>query len=117
MQGKDGLYTLLTDRVDTEVLEAAGSQLKVVANMAVGYDNIDVSACTARKVVVTNTLGVLTETTADLTWALLMATARRVVEAQKAIEAGRWGAWSPMFMVGQDIHGSTLGIVGAGRVG
>lgn len=117
VRGKDGIYTLLTERVDAELLEAAGPQLQVVANMAVGYDNIDVPACTARQVVVTNTPGVLTETTADLAWALLMATARRLVEGHKLIEQGGWNSWSIMFMVGQDIHGATLGIVGAGRIG
>jgi glyoxylate reductase len=112
----DGVVTLLTDRVDKEFLDAA-PRLKVVANVAVGYDNIDVAACTERGVLVTNTPGVLTETTADLTWMLMMAAARRAVEAARVIESGRWGAWSPMFMVGQDIYGATLGVVGAGRIG
>jgi glyoxylate reductase len=112
----EGLLCLLTDRVDPELLQAA-PRLKVVANVAVGYDNIDVAACTERGVLVTNTPGVLTETTADLTWMLMMAAARRAVEAARVIESGRWGAWSPMFMVGQDIYGATLGVVGAGRIG
>jgi glyoxylate reductase len=112
----DGVLTLLTERVDREFLDAA-PHLRVIANMAVGYDNIDVPLATARRVLVTNTPDVLTETTADLTWALLMATARRVVEGQKLIEAGRWQTWSLMFMVGQDIYGATLGVVGAGRIG
>jgi glyoxylate reductase len=85
--------------------------------MAVGYDNADVPAMTQRGVLLTNTPGVLTETTADLTWALLMAAARRIVEGQKLIETGQWKSWSPMFMVGQDFYGATLGIVGAGRIG
>lgn len=116
LQEADGAFVLLTDRVDAEFL-AAGPRLQVVANMAVGYDNVDVPACTARKVMVTNTPGVLTETTADLAWALLMATARRMVEAQKVIERGEWRTWSPMMLTGQDIYGATLGIIGAGRIG
>lgn len=115
--GKHGVQVLLTDQVDDEFLAAAGSQLKIVANTAAGYDNIDVAACTRRGVLVTNTPGVLTETTADLTWALLMAAARRVVEGQKLIERGDWKTWSLMFMTGQDVYGATLGIVGAGRIG
>ncbi|MFO7312047.1 MAG: D-glycerate dehydrogenase [Bacillota bacterium] len=112
----EGAFVLLTDRIDEEVL-AAAPRLRIVANMAVGYDNIDVAACTRRGVLVTNTPGVLTETTADLTWALLMATARRIVEAQKVIERGQWRTWSPMFLTGQDVYGRTLGIIGAGRIG
>lgn len=112
----DGLLCLITDRVDAEVL-AAAPRLRVVANMAVGYDNVDRDACSARGVLLTNTPGVLTETTADLAWALILATARRVVEGQKQIEAGGWGAWYPMHMVGMDVYGATLGVVGAGRIG
>jgi glyoxylate reductase len=112
----DGILTLLTDRVDTELL-AAAPRLKVVANMAVGYDNVDLPALTARGVLLTNTPDVLTETTADLVWALILAASRRVVEGHRLIAAGGWTTWSPMFMVGQDVHGATLGIVGAGRIG
>jgi glyoxylate reductase len=112
----DGLLALLTDRVDGELL-AAAPRLRAVANMAVGYDNIDVPACTARGVLVTNTPGVLTETTADLAWALMLAAARRIVEGQKLIEADGWGPWYPMQMVGVDVYGATLGVVGAGRIG
>ena len=112
----DGLLAMLSDRIDAEFLDAA-PRCRVIANMAVGYDNIDVPVLTERGVLLTNTPGVLTETTADLAWALLMAAARRIVEGQKLIEAGQWKSWSPMFMVGQDIYGSTLGIVGAGRIG
>jgi glyoxylate reductase len=112
----DGLLCLLTDRVDAELL-AAAPRLRAVATMAVGYDNIDVPACTARGVLVTNTPGVLTETTADLAWALMLAAARRVVEGQKLIEAGGWGPWHPLQMVGVDVYGTTLGVVGAGRIG
>jgi glyoxylate reductase len=112
----DGVLAMLADRIDIEFLDAA-PRCRVVANMAVGYDNADVPALTRRGVLLTNTPGVLTETTADLAWALLMASGRRIVEGQKLIEAGRWKSWSPMFMVGQDIYGATLGIVGAGRIG
>jgi Lactate dehydrogenase and related dehydrogenases len=112
----DGILTLLTDRVDTELL-AAAPRLKVVANMAVGYDNVDLPALTARGVLLTNTPDVLTETTADLVWALILAASRRVVEGHRLIAAGGWTTWSPMFMVGQDVYGTTLGIVGAGRIG
>jgi glyoxylate reductase len=112
----DGVLSMLSDRIDTEFLDAA-PRCRVVANMAVGYDNVDVPALTERGVLLTNTPGVLTETTADLAWALLMAAGRRIVEGQKLIEAGQWKSWSPMFMVGQDIYGATLGVVGAGRIG
>jgi glyoxylate reductase len=112
----DGALTLLTDRVDAELMDAA-PRCRIYANMAVGYDNIQVAEATRRSVLVTNTPGVLTETTADLTFALLMATARRLYQGQRAILEGQWGAWSPMFMAGPDIHGATLGIVGAGRIG
>jgi glyoxylate reductase len=89
----------------------------VIANLAVGYDNVDISLCTDRRVLVTNTPGVLTETSADLIWALMMASARRIVEGQKFIEQGEWQSWSPMLMMGQDVYGATLGVVGPGRVG
>ncbi len=112
----DGVLALLTDRIDAELLDAA-PRLKVVANMAVGYDNVDLPALTAHGVLLTNTPGVLTETTADLVWALILATSRRIVEGHRLIAAGGWTTWSPMFMVGQDVHGATLGIVGAGRIG
>lgn len=115
--GADGLLTLLTDRVDAAVL-AAAPRLRVVANMAVGYDNVDVPACSARGVLVTNTPDVLTETVADLAFGLLLVTARRMVEGQKLIEAGGWKtSFSPLFMTGVDVHGATLGIIGAGRIG
>lgn len=112
----DGLLTLLTDRVDQELLAAAPS-LKVVANMAVGYDNVAVAAATAAGVLVTNTPGVLTETTADLAWALLMAAARRLPQSERALRAGRWQSWKPLEFTGQDIYGATLGIVGLGSIG
>lgn len=112
----DGALIMTSDRIDDELLEAA-PRCKVYANMAVGYDNIDVAAATRRGVLITNTPGVLTETTADLAFGLLMAAARRFYEGQRLIVEGRWKAWSPLFMTGQDIHGATLGIIGAGRIG
>lgn len=116
LKRNDFLFCLLTNTIDGEVLEA-NPNLTIVANMAVGYNNIDVPAATARKIPVTNTPGVLTETTADLTWTLLMAVARRVVEADNYTRARRFKAWGPMLMLGTDIHGKTLGIVGMGRIG
>jgi glyoxylate reductase len=115
--GKDGLLTLLTDRVDAELLDAAGPQLKVVSNLAVGFDNIDVAECTRRGIPAGNTPGVLTETTADLAFALLMAAARRIDEGSRYVRAGRWKTWGPMLLMGVDVHGATLGIVGFGRIG
>jgi lactate dehydrogenase-like 2-hydroxyacid dehydrogenase len=115
--GCEGVLTLLTDRVDDEFLDAAGPQLKVVSNYAVGFDNVDVPACTARGIPVGNTPGVLTETTADLAWALLMAAARRLPEGDRYVRGGRWKTWGPLLLLGPDVHGSTLGIVGFGRIG
>jgi glyoxylate reductase len=112
----DGVLVMPSEKINAEFLEAA-PRCKVVANMAVGYDNIDVPALTARGVLATNTPDVLTETTADVAWALLMAAARRLVEGQKMMEAGQWGAWHPFYMLGQDVAGATIGIVGAGRIG
>jgi lactate dehydrogenase-like 2-hydroxyacid dehydrogenase len=114
--GKDGLVCLLTERIDDELLDAA-PRLKVVSQMAVGVDNIDVPACTRRGIPVGNTPGVLTGTTADLTWALLLAAARRVVEGVDYVRAGQWLTWSPTALLGPDVHGATLGIVGLGRIG
>jgi glyoxylate reductase len=112
----DGLLALLTDRIDTALMEAA-PKLKVISNLAVGYDNIDIAEATRRSILVGNTPEVLTETTADLTFALLMAAARRVVEADVFTRRGQWKTWGPMVMLGQDIHHATLGIVGLGRIG
>jgi glyoxylate reductase len=117
VRGVDGLLSLLTDRVDDELLDAAGTQLRVVSNFAVGYDNIDVAACTRRGVTVGNTPGVLTETTADLAFALLMATARRLPEARDFVRDDRWQTWGPLLLLGKDIHGATLGLIGFGRIG
>jgi glyoxylate reductase len=115
--GCDGVLTLLTDRVDEEFLDAAGPGLKVVSNYAVGFDNIDVAACARRGIPVGNTPGVLTETTADLAWALLMAAARRLPEGDRYVRDGRWKTWGPMLLLGPDVHGATMGIVGFGRIG
>jgi glyoxylate reductase len=115
--GCDGVLTLLTDRVDKEFLDAAGPQLKVVSNYAVGFDNVDVPACTARGIPVGNTPGVLTETTADLAFALMMAAARRLPEGDRYVRAGKWKTWGPMLLLGPDVHGATIGIVGFGRIG
>jgi glyoxylate reductase len=115
--GKDGLLTLLTDRVDAELLDAAGPQLKVVSNYAVGFDNFDIPELTRRRIPAGNTPGVLTETTADLAFALMMAAARRVDEGSRYVRQGRWKTWGPMLLMGVDLHGATLGIVGFGRIG
>jgi glyoxylate reductase len=115
-RGVEGLITLLTDRVDTALLEAAPS-LRAISNVAVGYDNIDVAACTARRIPVGNTPGVLTETTADFAFALLMGLARRVAEADAYVRAGKWRTWSPTLLLGADVHGTTLGIAGLGQIG
>lgn len=112
----DGLVSLLTDRIDADLLDRA-PRLRVVANVAVGFDNIEVPAATERGIVVTNTPGVLTETVADFTMALLLGTARRLVEADRYTRANRWRSWELMLFLGQDIHGATLGLVGLGRIG
>lgn len=112
----DGLYCLLTESIDDSLL-SRGRNLKIVSNMAVGYNNIDIDAATRRNILVTNTPGVLTETTADLTFALLMMTARRMEEATQYLRQGKWKTWSPMLLAGQDVYGATLGIVGMGRIG
>jgi len=112
----DGLLALLTERVDTELLDAAPS-LRVVANHAVGVDNVDVRACTARGVWVTNTPDAVTESTADLTWALILAVARRVGEGERLVRSGRFRAWAPTLLLGLELRGATLGIVGLGRIG
>ncbi|MCM2531240.1 D-glycerate dehydrogenase [Neobacillus pocheonensis] len=114
--GVDGLFCLLTETVDRGLLEKA-PQLKIISNMAVGYNNIDIEAAKEKGITVTNTPGVLTETTADLTFALLMATARRLIESSDYLREGSWKTWSPMQLTGQDIYGATLGIIGMGRIG
>ncbi|HWL25999.1 MAG TPA: D-glycerate dehydrogenase [Ureibacillus sp.] len=112
----DGLFCLLTESINSELLEKA-SKLKVISNMAVGYNNIDIDAASKKGIMVTNTPDVLTETTADLTFALLMATARRLVEASDFLRKGEWQTWSPNLLTGQDIYGATIGIIGMGRIG
>ena len=113
----DALASLLSDKIDAEVFDAA-PRLKIVAQMAVGFDNIDVKEATRRGICVTNTPGVLTETTADFAWTLLMAVARRVVEADKYVHNGKWKVgWHPSMLLGRDAYGATIGVVGAGRIG
>jgi len=112
----DVLLCLLTDSIDIEVIDAA-PRLKCISNYAVGYNNIDVDHATHKGIVVCNTPGVLTETTADLTWALLMSCARRIVESDRFLRQGRFTGWKPLLLLGNDIHGKTLGIIGMGRIG
>jgi glyoxylate reductase len=116
LQGKQALLCLLTERIDGDLLDAA-PELRVVANLAVGYDNIDVAAATARGVVVTNTPDVLTDATAELTWALILSAARRVVEGDTLVRAGQWEGWSPTQLLGASLTGKTLGIFGMGKIG
>lgn len=116
-RGMDGLLCLLTDRVDAELLDAAGPQLKVVSNHAVGFDNVVVADATARGIPVGNTPGILTDATADIAFALLLAVGRRIVESEKYIRDGKWKTWHPSALLGMDFAGRTLGIVGFGRIG
>src|SRR5262249_34427844 len=115
LRGKQGLICQITDTIDDEVLATPG--LQVVSNVAVGYNNVDVAAARRRGVVVTNTPDVLTETTADFTWALLMAAARRVVEADRYVRSGQWKTWQWDLLWGLDVHGKTIGVLGFGRIG
>jgi len=117
VRGVDGLLSLLTDRIDSEVMDAAGPGLKVISNHAVGFDNLDVAAATKRGIPVGNTPGILTDATADMAFALLMAAARRVVEGEKFVQAGKWKTWGPSLLLGADFVGATLGLVGFGRIG
>ncbi len=117
IRGCEGVLTLLTEKVDTEFMDAAGTQLKVVSNYAVGFNNIDVAEATRRGIRVGNTPGVLTEATADLAFALLISAARHVVDAHRYVLAGKWKTWEPLGHIGQDLCGKTLGIVGMGRIG
>ncbi len=116
LKGCQGLVCVISEAIDEELLTAC-PDLRVVSNVAVGFNNIDVAAATRHGVVVTNTPDVLTETTADFAWALLMATARRVVEADRLVREGRWTQWEITMLLGGDVHGKTLGIVGFGRIG
>lgn len=117
IKGCDALLTMLTDKIDAEVMDTAGPQLKIIANYAVGYDNIDVKEATKRKICVTNTPGILTETTADLAWALILASARRLGEGERLVRASQWAGWNPTLLLGVDVYGKTLGIYGMGRIG
>ena len=117
VKGVDGILSLLTTKMDAAVMDAAGPQLKVISNYAVGFDNIDIPEATRRGIPVGNTPGVLTDTTADFAFTLLMAAARRVVEGDKYTRAGKWKTWGPKLLLGVDIHKATLGLVGYGRIG
>lgn len=117
VRGRDAVLCLLTDVIDDTVLAAAGPQCKLFANYAVGFNNIDVKAATRRGIMVSNTPDVLTDATADLAWALLFAVARRVVESDRFLRDGRFQGWGPLLLLGQDISGRTLGVIGAGRIG
>ena len=117
VKGCSAILSLLTDSIDAKVMDAAGCTLKVIGNMAVGFDNIDLAAARERGIVVTNTPDILTETTADLAFALMLAVARRIPESERVLRTGKWQTWSPMFMTGMDVYGKTLGIVGMGRIG
>ncbi len=117
VRGVDGILSLLTDRMDGEVMDAAGPGLKVISNYAVGFDNVVVPDATRRGIPVGNTPGVLTETTADFAFTLLMAAARRLVEAARYAKDGRWRTWGPKLLLGRDVSGATLGIIGFGRIG
>ena len=116
VSGRDAVLCLLTDKIDAEVMDAAKG-VKIFANYAVGYDNIDTKAATERGILVTNTPGVLTETTADMAWSLMMSAGRRIPEADRFVRVGKFHGWGPMMLLGVDIYGATLGIVGPGRIG
>jgi glyoxylate reductase len=117
VRGAAGILPTVTEKMDAEIMDAAGDGLKVIANMAVGYDNVDVEAATERGVVVTNTPEVLNETTADTAFMLLLAAARRLGEAERLLRSGGWDAWGPMQLTGPDVWGKKLGVVGFGRIG
>jgi len=117
VKGVDGILSLLTDTIDVEVMDAAGPQLKVVSNYAVGFDNIDVDAATKRKIPVGNTPDVLTDATADFSFALMLSAGRRVLEGDRYVRDGKWKTWSPMLLLGNEMRNSTLGLIGFGRIG
>jgi len=117
IKGKDALLCLLSDRIDGKVIAAGGRSLKVISNYAVGYNNIDVDEATSRGILVTNTPGVLTDATADLTWALLLACARRIPKSDKFVRDGRFVGWGPTLLLGREVYGKTIGIVGLGDIG
>ena len=116
VKGKDGLLCLLTDSIDKDIIDAE-SQLKMIANYAVGYNNIDVTAATQQGIPVSNTPDVLTDTTAEMTWALLFSVARHIVEGDKFTRTKKFKGWDPMLMLGQDVSHKTLGVIGTGRIG
>ncbi|ELU16240.1 hypothetical protein CAPTEDRAFT_171654 [Capitella teleta] len=115
--GKDALFCLLTDKIDKNVIQAAGPQLKVIGTMSVGYEHIDLAECKSRGIIVGYTPDVLTDATAELTVALLLATSRRIVEGAAAVKSGEWSTWAPLWMCGPGLHGATVGVVGLGRIG
>lgn len=117
VKSSDGILSTLNDRIDAHLIEAAGSQLKIFSQMAVGYDNIDVKAAQARGILIGNTPGVLTDATADIAFALLLAAARRIVEGVQYIRDGKWQTWEPLALLGADLSSATLGIIGLGRIG
>ena len=125
VKSRNAILTMLSDRIDARLMSEAadpclkhtGTSLKVIANYAVGYENIDIKTATAKGIVVTNTPGVLTDSTADMAWALLFAITRRVVEGDRLTRVGKFVGWSPMFLLGSDLIGKTLGVIGAGRIG
>ena len=117
VRGIDGLLSLLTDKIDEEVINVAGPQLRVISNFAVGFDNIDIPAATARKIPVGNTPDVLTDVTADFAFALMMSVARRIPEAERYVHEGKWKTWGPKTLLGVDLKGATLGLIGFGRIG
>jgi len=117
VRGMEGLLCLLTDRIDTEIMDAAGPGLRVISSCSVGVDNVDLAAANARRIPVGNTPGVLTDATADLAFALLLAAARRVVEGDRFVKNGNWKTWGLDLMLGADLRGATLGIIGFGRIG
>ena len=117
VKGRDGVLCLLTDTIDAEVMDTAGPQCKVFSNYAVGVNNIDLDAASEKKVMITNTPGVLTDATADMAAALMFGVARRMVESDEFMRSGKYEGWSPMLLLGQEITGQALGIVGAGRIG
>src|SRR3990172_9116173 len=124
VKGRDAILTMLSDKIDARLMSEAsdpclkhtGTSLKIIANYAVGYENIDIKTATAKGIIVTNTPGVLTDSTADMAWALLFSIARRIVEGDKLTRAGKFVGWAPMFLLGGDFIGKTLGIIGAGRI-
>jgi glyoxylate reductase len=117
VSGAEAIVSLLSETIDAAVLDAAGPELRVVSNMAVGFDNVDVAAATRRGIVVTNTPGVLTDATADLTWALILGVMRRVAEGDRLVREGQFPPWGPFLLLGREVAGATLGVVGMGRIG